>query len=604
MNTTNFLPENIEDLNNKIRGLIGDIARRDDEERVAIYTRVSRLDKRHHGYSMEIQPDRSEEYAKTKGWQIYKVYEDPARTGRNSRRPSLQHMLRDIKAGRITIVVVHRLDRLYRNLESLLAFIRIIKEYKVRLVSVTEQIDTDNWWGRLVLYVLGALAEMYIWQSSARTREAKLERVMRGLSNGTFRFGYCNGLCSTCTDPNGNGYCPQYGKADRVESQRGRIPVPHPVEMYAVRLAVVLYNQKNSDLEIANILNSHKFKIPEELIVTFRTKGLPGKSEPGCFSRDNIREIVRNPFYVGLVAHYPTRPLDMEDDPENPKRKKLSPVKNRRQPQVLQPGQHEPLYPYEMWDQNMSIRSAKGKTPTTSEHPRREYLLTGISRCWTCFEKAGSQIGFRGSTGGKGTQYYRCATLMEKSKKEKDSVMFDDLFVKAGVQRQSPTNWDRLIESHTTSTLRAESMEGQVEEMMKSLTIPQEWYELIAAYYLKDNGLADYECESYNLRRELERLQNLYTDGFISKATFQEQAMALTIELKKMQVLEQPEIKTILPYLQDFPKLWSLMTDNEKRAILRTVFAAIYFDDHAEIRHVSAHSPFDRMIHFGTICKN
>jgi hypothetical protein len=91
---------------------------------------------------------------------------------------------------------------------------------------------------------------------------------------------------------------------------------------------------------------------------------------------------------------------------------------------------------------------------------------------------------------------------LEKSKKEKDPVMFDDLFVKAGVQRQSPTNWDRLIESHSPSTLRAESREGQVEEMMKSLTIPQEWYELIAAYYLNDNGLADYKCESYNLRRE------------------------------------------------------------------------------------------------------
>lgn len=78
---------------------------------------------------------------------------------------------------------MHRLDRLCRNLESLLKFIRIIKRYKVRLVSVTEQIDTDNWWGRLVLYVLGALAEMNIWQSSARTREAKLERVMNGLPN-------------------------------------------------------------------------------------------------------------------------------------------------------------------------------------------------------------------------------------------------------------------------------------------------------------------------------------------------------------------------------------------------------------------------------------
>jgi len=48
-----------------------------------------------------------------------------------------------------------------------LRFLRMIRRYRVHLVSVTEQIDADNWWGRLVLYVLAALAEMYIWRSSA-----------------------------------------------------------------------------------------------------------------------------------------------------------------------------------------------------------------------------------------------------------------------------------------------------------------------------------------------------------------------------------------------------------------------------------------------------
>jgi DNA invertase Pin-like site-specific DNA recombinase len=351
------LPSNPDDLKNKIQHFLGDMARNPDEEVAAIYTRVSRIDPRHHGYSMEIQPDKAEDYTRSKGWRIYAIYEDPAKTGRNSRRPSLQRMINDIKAGRVTVVVVHRLDRLYRNLESLLKFIRMIKAYKVRLVSVTEQIDTDNWWGRLVLYVLGALAEMYIWQSSARTREAKLERVMNGLSNASFRFGYCNGLCSTCKDPNGKGYCPLFGKPDRLESQRGKLPVPHPIEMHAVRVAVNLYSSGKSDLEIANDLNCHDFRLPDGAVVSFRTKGLPGQTKPGQFSRDNIREIIRSPYYVGLIAHYPTRPLDMEDDPENPRRKSTQPpVKNKRQPQVLHQGQHTLIYGHELWERNMQIR--------------------------------------------------------------------------------------------------------------------------------------------------------------------------------------------------------------------------------------------------------
>jgi hypothetical protein len=58
-----------------------------------------------------------------------------------------------------------------------------------------------------VLYVLGGLAEMYVWQTSVRVREVKAEMSRRGLHNGLPPYGYCNGLCSTCTDLNGPGYC-------------------------------------------------------------------------------------------------------------------------------------------------------------------------------------------------------------------------------------------------------------------------------------------------------------------------------------------------------------------------------------------------------------
>jgi hypothetical protein len=174
--------------------------------------------------------------------------------------------------------------------------------------------------------------------------------------------------------------------------------------------------------------------------------------------------------------------------------------------------------------------------------------------------------------------------------------MFDDCLVKADVLKQSQTDWNQLIESHTSATIRAERIEEQIEDVMKSLVIPESWYSLIAAYYLNNDGMADFERESYNLRRELERLQNLYTDGFISKAKFQEQAMTITSEIKKLEVMEQPEVKMILPYLTDFSKTWTLMTDYEKRSLLRIVFEAIYFDDKATVRRISAHEPFDHLL--------
>ncbi len=214
-----LLPSSPEELEQFVRNTLGGIDILEEKERAAVYSRVPNIDPRARTYSMEYQPDRSEEYALSKKWRIVARYEDPDRTGRNSRRPGLQALIRDIKAGRVTVVVVHRLDRLYRNLESLLRFLRFLKKHHVRLVSVTEQIDTDSWWGRLVLYVLGALAEMYVWQTSVRVREVKAEMSRRGLHNGLPPYGCCNGLCSTCTELNGPGYCALVGQLDRSESR-------------------------------------------------------------------------------------------------------------------------------------------------------------------------------------------------------------------------------------------------------------------------------------------------------------------------------------------------------------------------------------------------
>ena len=281
---------------------------------VAVYERVSRYDERSPGYSMEIQPDRAAEYARSQGWTIHKIYSDPNFSGKNSYRPGFKNLLRDIRAGKIQVIVIHKLDRLYRNLESLLRFVRLLQTHHVQLVSVTEQIDTHSWWGRLVMYVIGALAEMWVWQTSERTREAiKTRTAKHHLPAGSFRFGYCNGMCRNCTDPNGPGYCPHVGQPDREESERGRVQVPHPIEAHAVRLIVHLYSQGWSDRDIADHLNRNRFTLPDGAVVQFRTKGIVGRYAPGQFNRDSIRQIITNPFYVGVIARYPRPELSMED---------------------------------------------------------------------------------------------------------------------------------------------------------------------------------------------------------------------------------------------------------------------------------------------------
>jgi DNA invertase Pin-like site-specific DNA recombinase len=238
----------------------------------AVYSRVSVFDPRNPGYSMETQPDHAEDYARSHGAQNILTYADPDCTGKNSKRQGLQEMLRDIKAGKVDVVVIHRLDRLYRNLESLLEFTHLLKKYKVKLVSVTEQIDTTTWWGRLVLAVLGHMAESYLHQTSGNTRTGLDARRRNGLHLGHLPLGYCNGLCTTCTDANGQGYCPLFGGPDRPESQRGKLAVPHPIDQYVIPLIFDLYLQGFSHREIAAYLNTTQIPLPDGSQVRFRPR--------------------------------------------------------------------------------------------------------------------------------------------------------------------------------------------------------------------------------------------------------------------------------------------------------------------------------------------
>ena len=299
-----------------VEQIVADLERSQAEDTWAVYTRLSRVMQNIPSYSLEFQPERAEQYARDKGAKVILNYLDGDMSGKNSHRPDLQRLIRDVKSGKVRVVVVHRLDRLYRNLESLLRIVRLFRKYRVRLMSVEEQIDTDSWWGRIVLAVLGALAEAYVWQASEHARIAKLYRLYHGLANGRIPLGYCNGKCKICTDTNGSGYCPLFGSENLTRSD-SKIPVPHPVDRYVIPLIDELYARMWSFREIAEYLNTHDFDLPDGTQAKFRTKGTYRQNDVRDtreFSCDSIRVIVGNVFYTGQIAEYAHKAFDVDDD--------------------------------------------------------------------------------------------------------------------------------------------------------------------------------------------------------------------------------------------------------------------------------------------------
>jgi site-specific DNA recombinase len=70
--------------------------------RIAIYTRVSTEDQAKEGYSLEVQREYLESFAKREGLEIFKVYQDDGISGYSTERPALGPSLKGI--GRPTLV--------------------------------------------------------------------------------------------------------------------------------------------------------------------------------------------------------------------------------------------------------------------------------------------------------------------------------------------------------------------------------------------------------------------------------------------------------------------------------------------------------------------
>ena len=98
-------------------------------------------------------------------------YEDKA-TGKNMNRPGWQKLQTAIDRGKVSQLVVWRLDRLGRTASGLCKLFEDLQAKKVRLISLMDSIDLGTPSGRLIAHVLASVA--------AYETEIRGERVRAG----------------------------------------------------------------------------------------------------------------------------------------------------------------------------------------------------------------------------------------------------------------------------------------------------------------------------------------------------------------------------------------------------------------------------------------
>ncbi len=159
----------------------------------AIYIRVSTDAQREEGYSIDAQKEMLTAYCVSKSIRDYEYYIDGGYSGSNIERPELKRMIEDIKRGKISCVLVYKLDRLSRSQKDTLFLIEdVFNPYGVDFVSLNESMDTSTPLGRLMLGILSAFAQLERENIRERTSMGMKERIKEGfwMGGGRVPFGY------------------------------------------------------------------------------------------------------------------------------------------------------------------------------------------------------------------------------------------------------------------------------------------------------------------------------------------------------------------------------------------------------------------------------
>jgi len=244
--------------------------------RCAIYTRVSTDQGLEQEFnSLDAQYDASSAYIKSQahaGWTLVKArYDDGGYSGGSTDRPDLQRLLDDIRARKIDVIVVYKVDRLTRSLADFAKLVELFEAHRVAFVSVTQQFNTTTSMGRLILNVLLSFAQFEREVTSERIRDKIAASQRKGLWVG---------------GPLPLGYEMKDGKIAVVES-----------EAEQVRLIFKRYLELSGVNALVRDLKDRNICTRTRLLATGGTRG------GIAFERGTLFYLLRNRFYIGEVRY-------------------------------------------------------------------------------------------------------------------------------------------------------------------------------------------------------------------------------------------------------------------------------------------------------------
>ena len=331
-----------------------------------VYARVSTDEQAEGNYSsIESQIDICKHYIeiqKEKNWKYAGKYVDPGVSGKNLERPAMQQLISDIKSNKIDVIIVYKIERLVRSIRDFYALWDLFEANNVTFVSATQQFDSSNAMGKLMLNILLSFAQFERENTAEKTRDKMKARARLGLWHG--------------------GWMP-YGYDYNKETKKLTI---NKKETSAVKKIYSLYLEEKKPSQIANSLNNKGLRTKSREIVT---KAGKKKTVGGNrFNEDMIKKILTNPIYKGYVH--------------------LGGVEYK--------GQHQAIISEKVWKEANKTFHSKRPRKITYAKDDHTHLLKGIMKCGQCETALTPYPSGKKDKSGRPYLYYACGKVVDFGK--------------------------------------------------------------------------------------------------------------------------------------------------------------------------------------------
>jgi site-specific DNA recombinase len=291
--------------------------------RCAVYTRKSSeegLDQTFN--SLHAQREACEAYIKSQaheGWKLVKTaYDDGGFSGGNLERPALQRLLVDIGRGLVDVIVVYKIDRLTRSLADFARIVEALDRQGASFVSITQQFNTTTSMGRLTLNVLLSFAQFEREVTGERIRDKIAASKRKGMwMGGNLPLGY-----------------------DVKERQL----VINEAEAETVRYLFRSYVELGTVAALQADLSQRGIVSKIWTSSSGRRRGGQG------YSRGALYYLLRNPLYVGQIAHRGTSYA----------------------------GQHAGILSRDLWDRVQAMLTENRQGPSRTAGSSQPCLLSGL----------------------------------------------------------------------------------------------------------------------------------------------------------------------------------------------------------------------------------